>query len=279
LQDGQLLGVEALARFLPEPRRAPDAWFADATAVGLGVELELAAVRVALGEQPSLPAASYLSINLSAEAVLAPAMVELLTTAATKRLVVELTEHAVVNDHAVLVRTLDQLRAAGVRLAVDDAGAGFASLRHILRLRPDIIKIDLELTRGIDADPARRALASALVTFAAEMSAVVVAEGVETAGELAVLRDIGANAAQGFYLGRPQPPPLGDVYAGGYRAAGRHRASRFGGAPMSTNDGLPVPAAGDEPDELALLRAYGTLERRGASPPRAHQVAVVSHAP
>jgi len=102
----------------------------------------------------------------------------------------------------------------GVRLAVDDAGAGFASLRHILRLRPDIIKIDLELTRGIDADPARRALASALVTFAAEMSAVVVAEGVETAGELAVLRDIGANAAQGFYLGRPQPPPLGDVYAG-----------------------------------------------------------------
>lgn len=212
LRDGRLLGVEALARFLPEPRRTPDVWFADATSVGLGVELELAAVRAALSELPSLPAASYLSINLSAEAVLDPATMQLLTSAAPERLVVELTEHAAVEDYPVLVRALDKIRGAGVRLAVDDAGAGFASLRHILRLRPDIIKFDLELTRGIDGDPARRALAYALGMFAAEMSAVVVAEGVETAGELAVLRDIGADAAQGFYLGRPHRPPVRDVY-------------------------------------------------------------------
>lgn len=128
-----------------------------------------------------------MSVNLSAEAVLAAATVELLTAGAPRRVVVELTEHAQVADYALLEQRLAGLRAAGVRVAVDDAGAGFASMRHIVRLRPDIIKIDLELTRGVDADPARRALAAALITFGADIGATIVAEGVETAGELAVL--------------------------------------------------------------------------------------------
>lgn len=150
-------------------------------------------------------------MNLSAEAVLAPGTLELLTAVAPERIVVELTEHSEVTDYAALTRRLAALREAGVRLAVDDTGAGFASLRHILQLHPDLIKLDLALTRDVDTDPARRALAAALVTFGDEIGASVVAEGVETSGELTVLRDLRVDAAQGYYLGRPQPLPLDEV--------------------------------------------------------------------
>ncbi|MDQ3570948.1 MAG: EAL domain-containing protein, partial [Actinomycetota bacterium] len=96
-------------------------------------------------------------------------------------------------------------RQRGLRVAVDDAGAGYASFRHILRLRPDIIKLDMALTRDIDRDPARRALAAALITFAENTGSTIVAEGVETAEELHALRQLGVTAAQGYYLGRPTP--------------------------------------------------------------------------
>lgn len=223
LADGRLLGVEALARFEVEPQRTPDVWFAEAAAVGLGVELEQAAVAAALAELPGLPPSCYLSVNLSAEAVVAPRTLELLTAAAPERIVVELTEHSEVADYAVLTQRLKALRAAGVRLAVDDTGAGFASLRHILQLRPDVIKLDLELTRDVDTDPARRALAAALVTFAGEIGADVVAEGVETRGELAVLRELRVDAAQGYYLGRPQPLPLDEIRIEGLTGTAHHQ--------------------------------------------------------
>lgn len=211
LADGRLLGVEALARFEVEPRRTPDVWFAEAASVGLGVELEQAAVTAALAQLPALPSACYVSVNLSAEAVMAPGTLELLTAVAPERLVVELTEHTEVADYGALTQQLAALRAAGVRLAVDDTGAGFASLRHILQLHPDVIKLDLALTRDVDTDPARRALAAALITFAGEIGAAVVAEGVETAGELTALRELRVDAVQGYYLGRPQPLPLDEV--------------------------------------------------------------------
>ena len=213
LVEGDVVGVEALARFEGGLRRTPDLWFAEAAAVGLGVELELAAVRAALSELPALPPDAYLSVNMSAETVLAAATSDLFTGPHCGRLVIELTEHAQVADYDALLTRLAALRGTGIRLAVDDTGAGFASLRHILRLRPDLIKLDLDLTRGIDQDPARRALARALLTFAAEIGAGVVAEGVETAGELLVLRDLGVEAAQGYFLGRPQRPPMNDVAA------------------------------------------------------------------
>jgi EAL domain-containing protein (putative c-di-GMP-specific phosphodiesterase class I) len=94
-----------------------------------------------------------------------------------------------------------------MRLAIDDTGAGFASLRHILNLEPDIIKLDISLTRGVDVDRARRALAAALIAFAANTGASIVAEGVETASELSVLRDLGVGFGQGYLLGRPGPLP------------------------------------------------------------------------
>ena len=110
-----------------------------------------------------------------------------------------------------LTRALDTLRRRGVRLAVDDAGAGFASLRHIVRLSPDFIKLDVSLTRGIDIDPVRQSLAAALVSFARDTGPVVVAEGIETEAELEALRHLGVPLGQGFHLGRPMPVAAVDL--------------------------------------------------------------------
>jgi hypothetical protein len=129
----------------------------------------------------------------------------------TDRIVVEVTEHARVNDYLEAQRVLGALRKAGIRVAVDDAGSGYASLRHILELRPDIIKMDLSITRDIDTDPARRALATALVIFAGEVGAVVVAEGAETESELCALQAAGIHRAQGFAISAPQSLPLSPI--------------------------------------------------------------------
>jgi PAS domain S-box-containing protein len=209
---GRVVGGEALSRFAGPPERSPDQWFAEADGVGLGVELELAAVRAALCLQPSMPDAAYLSFNVSPAAAASPQLADLLVGFPAGVLVLELTEHADVKDYPALHQALAVLRARGVRVAVDDAGSGFASLRHILNLRPDIIKLDLALVRGIHTDPARRALATGLLAFAVEIGADIVAEGIETSAELEVLRDIGIPHGQGYHLGRPGPLPLHPTY-------------------------------------------------------------------
>jgi EAL domain-containing protein (putative c-di-GMP-specific phosphodiesterase class I) len=208
LRGGTMIGAEALARFAHEPTRTPDQWFAEAAEVGLGIQLELAAIQAALVELEHLSSATYLSLNASPATVASDDLVEVLAATPGERLVIEVTEHAPVADYDTLNAKLEVLRARGVRLAVDDAGAGFASLRHILRLAPDIIKLDITLTRGIDADPVKRALASSLVTFAPEIGASITAEGVETVEELGALRELGVDSAQGYYLARPGPLPV-----------------------------------------------------------------------
>src|SRR5207245_1819272 len=164
--------------------QSPDVIFDEALAVGLGVELELAALETGLSALGHLPTGCYLSLNVSPTTVLSPRLADVLNGADSARIVLELTEHAEVADYDVLTRALETLRRGGVRLAVDDAGAGFASLRHIVRLSPDFIKLDVSLTRGIDIDPVRQSLAAALVSFAHDTGPVVVAEGIETEGEL-----------------------------------------------------------------------------------------------
>jgi PAS domain S-box-containing protein len=209
LASGKPVGAEALARFTGEPYRPPNEWFTDAASVGLGVELELSAMRAALSALDQLPAGTYLSLNAAPSTVTSPALREMLRGGVVAgRVVLELTEHVGVADYTELGRALDGLRAMGVRLAVDDAGSGFSSLQHILNLRPDIIKLDRALVEGIDNDPARRALAGALLTFAAEIGAQVVAEGIENQREQTVLRRLGVRYGQGFHLGRPAPLPL-----------------------------------------------------------------------
>jgi EAL domain-containing protein (putative c-di-GMP-specific phosphodiesterase class I) len=205
LQSGRVVGVEALSRFNAAPDRTPDGWFNEAKEVGLGLELELKTVRGALELVERLPRDMYLAVNLSPDTIASPRFVELMEGIPPERIVLEVTEHAPVDDYGVLAKALEPFRARGCRLAVDDAGAGFASFRHILRLNPDVIKLDMTLTRNIDHDPARRALASGLISFASDLGAKIIAEGIENTSELGALRVLGVGLGQGYYLGRPEP--------------------------------------------------------------------------
>ncbi|MGH2654475.1 MAG: EAL domain-containing protein [Actinomycetota bacterium] len=206
LSSRRVVGLEALARF-PAPPSRPDLWFEEAETVGLRTDLEVAALLAATGRLRSLPADAYLSVNLSPETAMSLAGREALASVPPDRLVLEITEHARVDDYKALGAALRPLRSRGARLAVDDAGAGFASLSHILRLAPDIIKLDITLTRDIDSDNARRALASGLIAFAIDIGASILAEGIETAEELQTLRTLGVTLGQGYFLGRPVPLP------------------------------------------------------------------------
>ena len=198
-----VVGYESLARFDCEPFRPPNVWFSEADDVGLGVDLELVALRLALETFALLPESSFLTLNVSPEAVMSERLAAILEPYDGSRLVLEITEHAQVEDYDRLLDVLTRLRTTGVRLAVDDAGAGFASLHHILLLQPDVIKLDISLVRDIHVDPIKRALASSLVTFAREIGSTITAEGIETPEELRTLVDLGVPWGQGYHLGRP----------------------------------------------------------------------------
>jgi len=202
LLDCRIVSLEALARFWTEPVRPPSAWFAEATQVGLGVEFELAAMRAALLRLVEFPADVAIALNVSPATAVDPRFCELLLDVA-ERVVIEITEHAQVDDYDALRAALAPLRERGAQLAIDDVGAGFANLRHILRLAPDIVKLDLSLTQEIARDPAREALASSLVGFAGGVGASIVAEGISSDEDLALLRTLGVDYGQGFHLARP----------------------------------------------------------------------------
>jgi EAL domain-containing protein (putative c-di-GMP-specific phosphodiesterase class I) len=207
LTTGAIVGSEALARFLDEPDRPPNERFREAADVGLGVELELAAIRSALAEVGNVPAGTYISVNASHRVAMHRGLLGLLDEAPVERLVVEITEHEPVEDYDAFTSALRLLRERGVRIAIDDAGAGFSSLRHTLRLAPDIVKLDISITRDIDTDRGRRALASAMISFADEMGMVIVAEGVETEAERATLKELRVPFGQGYLFAKPGPLP------------------------------------------------------------------------
>lgn len=220
LSSGDVVGAEALSRFPSSPLRPPNEWFEEAASVGLGTPLELLAVRRALAQVDMLAPDAYLSVNVSpATALTADLEAVLVASGCAERIVLELTEHAPVDAYTDLLRSLDRLRTMGMRLAVDDAGAGYSSLHHILKLRPNVIKLDISLTAAIDEDPAQRALAAALVTFAGEIGATITAEGVEHERAVAALRRLGVHCGQGYHLGRPAPLPLALVTHAGVAGA------------------------------------------------------------
>jgi len=220
LATGRVIGAEALARFDTEPRRPPNVWFAEGAAVGLGVELELLAVQRALSRLAELDDDVYLTINVSPGVVCSRRLEAVLDTVACNRIVVELTEHDQVGDYDDVIGALATLRGRRVRLAIDDAGAGFSGLNRIARLRPDLIKLDLDLTRHIDVDPSRQALTTALVAFAAATGTAILAEGIETPGELDMLRRLDVAGGQGYLVGRPGDLPLRRTFAAPAPAAG-----------------------------------------------------------
>jgi EAL domain-containing protein (putative c-di-GMP-specific phosphodiesterase class I) len=207
LATGELVAAEALTRFSAEPARPPDRWFAEAHAVGLGWELEMAALQAALARSRDLPAEVAVTVNLSPGVLVDPRTTAELSRPHERGVVVEITEHAIVEDYPRLSEVLVELRGQGIRVAIDDAGAGFASLRHVVRLAPDIIKLDRTLTRDVHLDPVQRTLATCLAAFAQQTDTLLIAEGVEHPDELTTWQELGAHAAQGYLLGRPGPLP------------------------------------------------------------------------
>jgi EAL domain-containing protein (putative c-di-GMP-specific phosphodiesterase class I) len=207
LADARLLAVEALTRFDVEPYRTPDRWFAAAWRAGHGTDLEIAAIEEAILAAATLPTGVALSVNASPATIGDPRLLALVQES-ERQLVVEITEHAVVEDYHLLQDTVLALRALGVRIAVDDAGAGISSLRHIVQLAPETIKLDISLTQGVGTSPLRRALAGALIDFAQRTGAELIVEGIEEIGDLSTWTSLGADAVQGFLVGRPGGLPV-----------------------------------------------------------------------
>jgi EAL domain-containing protein (putative c-di-GMP-specific phosphodiesterase class I) len=211
LATGRVLGHEALSRFRIEPVRSPDIWFAQAARVGLGIELELKAVRSALALLGEVSASTFLSLNVSAATLCSRMLADALHEVDPGRIVLELTEHDFVEDYPRLAAALRVFRNEGFRVAVDDAGAGCAGFSHILKVNPDYIKVDRAIVRSIDRHPGRQDLVMAIVALARGIGATVVAEGVETEAELETLLSIGVADGQGNLFGRPGQPPFAPI--------------------------------------------------------------------
>lgn len=203
LNTGHPVGFEALTSF-GEREAIAGAWFKEAAQLGVSQEIELAAVEKALAKLPEIAKEHYLSVNVSPRSALSAGLSQMLRHIDAERIVLELTEHAEVDDYAELNAALAVYRGRGIRLAVDDAGAGFASLHHILLMKPEIVKLDISLVRDVDTDLARRALVSGLIFFAKQIEAVTVAEGVESPAQAEALRSLGVRHGQGWHFD-PEP--------------------------------------------------------------------------
>lgn len=198
-----IIGFECLSRFESTPYHPPNVWFARAHEAGVGELLELYAIELALELLALVPQECFLTVNISPACIYSKALAELLERHDLQRIVLEVTEREIIDDYQLFRETLAPLRAQGMRLAVDDAGAGFASFQHILELQADIIKLDRSLISNVDQDRSRRALIAALMGFAKEMDTVVLGEGVETIEEVQVLHKLGVNYVQGYYFSYP----------------------------------------------------------------------------
>ncbi|MDO8121788.1 EAL domain-containing protein [Isoptericola sp. b490] len=213
LRSGRRVGAEALARFPAEWGMAPDVVFAQAHEVGLGDRLELLALERAAEHLEAV--GGYVAMNVSPGTLLTGQCAALLDRLPSHRVLLELSEHDPVEDYDALAAALERPRRAGMRLAVDDAGAGFSSLRHIVATRPDVIKLDRSIVDGLATDPVLATLVGAVVTFARGSGAAVVAEGIETAADARACRNLGVDMGQGWHFGRPGPPealaPVGEV--------------------------------------------------------------------
>lgn len=202
LRTGETVGYEALTRFADGT--PPDERFAESVALGIGSELEIACLTRSIRSATKLPHGTWLSVNLSPGLVRGRENLAALLDRADRPVVLEVTESAPIDDYAAF-RELTQ--ALGHELAVDDAGAGYASLRHIVELMPQYVKIDMGLVRDVDTDPSRQALVVALDHFALRAGMTLIAEGIETQAEREALEGFGVELGQGYLFGRPHPAP------------------------------------------------------------------------
>lgn len=203
-----VVGFEALTRFHGEPNNPPDVWFRHAKQVGLYEELEYATLNMATSQIDLLPKDVYVSLNVTASSVAEGFTADLVCNLPPDRIVLEISEQELIGDYEKVAHTLKPFRERGVRLAVDDVGAGYASLWHVLKMEPDIIKLDAKFVIGIDRNTSKRKLVSSILDYANFVGATLVTEGIETRFELDVLRDLGVDHGQGYFLGKPGPVTL-----------------------------------------------------------------------
>lgn len=252
IRAGHVIGLEALSRFADGIR--PDLRFAEAHRVGLGIQLEEETLAAAVAAADDLPHDAWLSVNVSPELLLDPGRLARVLAASRRPVVVEITEHVAIDDYAPVRRALRSL-GPNVRVAIDDAGAGFASFRHVLELEPDFVKIDADLVRGIERDPSRQALVVGMRHFAQETGCTLIAEGVETEDERAMLDALDIRYGQGYLLGRP-------ARAARRRVAGL-TASPAGGRGAAASEPSALAAA---PRRRARTGSAGGSRRRSPGP-------------
>ena len=259
LTSGAVAGYEALIRFVGYPVRSPTPWLRAADEHGRGAELQAAALRAALDDRASLPPGCFLAVNVAPAVLPHPAIRRVWADQADLHgLVVELTEPVTVENCAALGPDLNQLRAAGARIAIDDAGPGHTGLTQLLALRPALIKLDRALVRDIDHDEAKRALVEMLGTFAHRIEARLLAEGVERPGELETPRRPARTAGPGL---PPRPPR--PATRSGLRGPHEHTPPRSGTISRVTSS----PAAAQRLRDLAWLRRVrDRIDREYAQP-------------
>jgi EAL domain-containing protein (putative c-di-GMP-specific phosphodiesterase class I)/DNA-binding response OmpR family regulator len=241
LESGIPVGYEALTRFTDGSR--PDRRFADADAIGLGLDLEVACLEASIDASRQLPATAWLSLNVSPALVLEHGRLASVIGTASTDVVLEITEHVAIEDYSAFRAAIARL-GTGVRAAIDDAGAGFSSLRHILELRPYAVKLDIGLVRSIETDTARQALIAGMAYFAVKTGCVLVAEGIETPAERGALRALAVQLGQGYLLGRPSSAE-DNAAAAPIRLPGRRSASR--GTHRDPRVTVPATVAEDRP--------------------------------
>ncbi|KPH92243.1 MULTISPECIES: EAL domain-containing protein [Pseudoalteromonas] len=203
LKNNKVAGFESLARFFTTPYKTPDVWFKEAKKVGLNETLEMLAIKNAVTNIAKFNNSTYIAINCSPSHILSGALKNTLQNIDCTRLVLEITEHSPISDYEKMRTALTPLRKSGLRLAIDDVGAGFSSFQHILELEADIIKLDISLTQNINTDDRKFLLAKALCGFAKAIDCTIVAEGIETEEELNSLRKLNVDSVQGYFIGRP----------------------------------------------------------------------------
>lgn len=276
LTTGRTIGYEALSRFNTEVQRAPDAWFNQAQACGRGLQLEMAAIRAALSA-PNRPAGTYLSLNFSPSAIASAKILSVLPQDLSS-VVIEITEHELAAEDGALEDGIGRLRARGARIAVDDAGSGYAGLKQLMRVQPDVIKLDRSLIEGINNDGAKTALVEFFVMFARRVSAGICSEGVETVDELRTLVNLGVNYGQGYLLGRPAEPwkPTSQeitraLATGALRTHSVRSAAAPGSGPAPARVPAAAQATGSGPSRTPAEPAGTSVRWRSgpsAAPPR-----------
>lgn len=209
VRTGAVAGLAARTRVAKLPMRGGDAWAAEAEAVGLLEEFDIAVLRAAKRDAGLVPSFAFLMVPVSPATLLAPAYHDAVRELGCERLVLDVTEHAPVEDHAPINDGLAPLRAEGVRLAVSDVGAGLSSLRHVAMLAPDLVTIDTALTDGVDQDAARHAVVAAIIARSAQLGATTIAENVTTESQLEELAGLRIDLVHGPVTDHLRPTPLG----------------------------------------------------------------------